>query len=217
MGGGVPPRPPTCRARAGADAGARTAGRSARRNGRSRGPFVRAHEAVLGQIAGVVRSPVGRQAPCDRRRQDTLMDEKQANARYLQALREHWIFVPVAVAVALAVAGALAYAQLADRRYEASADVLVSQSLPTHAVGVTRPTRERLRPQRRNGRSADEASAGGGTSPQHHAGLGAFGQSGVRNEAATQGFSRMRRRATRGSGAIHSASPGFGLPSEQRK
>jgi capsular polysaccharide biosynthesis protein len=52
------------------------------------------------------------------------MDERQVNSRYLLALREHWIYIPVAIA--LAIAGALAYTQVAQERYEANADILVS-------------------------------------------------------------------------------------------
>lgn len=52
------------------------------------------------------------------------MDERKENARHLLALRQHWIYV--VVAVALSVAGAAAYTQVAKKQYEASADVLVS-------------------------------------------------------------------------------------------
>jgi capsular polysaccharide biosynthesis protein/Mrp family chromosome partitioning ATPase len=62
------------------------------------------------------------------------MDEQRANARYLRALREHWIYVPFAIA--LAVAGAVVYSQVADERYEASADVLVSPVSSDTLVGL---------------------------------------------------------------------------------
>ena len=52
------------------------------------------------------------------------MEEKQAQVRYLQALREHWPYI--AITVALAIAAAAAYVGVAEKRYEASADVLVS-------------------------------------------------------------------------------------------
>jgi capsular polysaccharide biosynthesis protein len=45
-------------------------------------------------------------------------------ARYAAALREHWIYV--LLTVALAVVGAAAYVQLAEKRYEATAEVFVA-------------------------------------------------------------------------------------------
>jgi Mrp family chromosome partitioning ATPase len=50
--------------------------------------------------------------------------ERRGAGRYFQALREHWPFV--IGTVALAVTAALAYAVLADKRYEAQADILVT-------------------------------------------------------------------------------------------
>ena len=61
------------------------------------------------------------------------MDEKQS-ARYLLAIREHWIYV--AAATVLAIAAAATYAVLADERYEATADVLVSPVSSDTLVGL---------------------------------------------------------------------------------
>ena len=62
------------------------------------------------------------------------MDEKQADARYLRALREHWVYI--VVALALAVGAALAYTQAAEPRYEANADVLISPVTSDTLVGL---------------------------------------------------------------------------------
>ena len=51
-------------------------------------------------------------------------DERQGTARYLQALAQHWPFI--LGSVALAVVTAVAYLLVADRRYEAHADILVT-------------------------------------------------------------------------------------------
>jgi capsular exopolysaccharide synthesis family protein len=51
-------------------------------------------------------------------------DERQGAARYLQALREHWLLI--ASLAAIAVFAAAAYSLTAPKRYEASTDVLVS-------------------------------------------------------------------------------------------
>ena len=62
------------------------------------------------------------------------MDERQADARYLRALREHWVYI--VVTLALAVGAALAYTQAAEPRYEANADVLVSPVTSDTLVGL---------------------------------------------------------------------------------
>jgi tyrosine-protein kinase len=51
-------------------------------------------------------------------------DERQGAARYLHALREHWLLILGIVVVA--VAAAVAYSLLAEKRYEAEADILVT-------------------------------------------------------------------------------------------
>jgi capsular polysaccharide biosynthesis protein len=50
--------------------------------------------------------------------------ERRGGTRYIRSLREHWPFIGLTVIVALVAA--FAYASLADKRYEASADILVS-------------------------------------------------------------------------------------------
>jgi receptor protein-tyrosine kinase len=50
--------------------------------------------------------------------------ERQGTARYLQALAQHWPFIAGSVVIALAAA--IAFLALADRRYEAHADLLVA-------------------------------------------------------------------------------------------
>jgi capsular polysaccharide biosynthesis protein len=50
--------------------------------------------------------------------------ERRGGTRYIRSLREHWPFIALTVIVALVAA--FAYASLADKRYEASADILVS-------------------------------------------------------------------------------------------
>ena len=62
------------------------------------------------------------------------MAVRQADARYLRALREHWVYI--AVTLALAVGGALAYTQAAEPRYEANADILVSPVTSDTLVGL---------------------------------------------------------------------------------
>jgi non-specific protein-tyrosine kinase len=49
--------------------------------------------------------------------------EREGAARYLQALREHWLLI--ALLVVVAVGAAAAYALTAEKRYEAGVDVLV--------------------------------------------------------------------------------------------
>jgi capsular exopolysaccharide synthesis family protein len=51
-------------------------------------------------------------------------DERQGGARYLVALREHWLLVVAIVVVA--VSAAIAYSNAAEKRYEAEADILVT-------------------------------------------------------------------------------------------
>jgi capsular exopolysaccharide synthesis family protein len=51
-------------------------------------------------------------------------EERQGAARYLHALREHWLLILGIVVVA--VAAAIAYSLLAPKRYEAEADILVT-------------------------------------------------------------------------------------------
>ena len=51
-------------------------------------------------------------------------DERQGATRYLDAIREHWLLI--AVLVAAAVAAAAAYSFMAAKRYEASADLVVT-------------------------------------------------------------------------------------------
>src|SRR5688500_5018933 len=51
-------------------------------------------------------------------------DGRQGSARYLRALREHWLLI--AALVVLSVSAAIAYSVTADRRYEAGADILVT-------------------------------------------------------------------------------------------
>jgi polysaccharide biosynthesis transport protein len=52
------------------------------------------------------------------------VEDREGPARYLQALRDHWLLIVTFVAVA--VAAAVAYSVLATPRYEASADILVT-------------------------------------------------------------------------------------------
>ena len=52
------------------------------------------------------------------------MDDRQGSARYLDAVRHHWLLV--AVIVLAGVGAALAYSLTAEKRYEASTDVLVT-------------------------------------------------------------------------------------------
>lgn len=54
--------------------------------------------------------------------------------QYGRALREHWMYL--VIAVTLAVAGALAYTHFAKSRYEASADILVSPVSSDALIGV---------------------------------------------------------------------------------
>jgi capsular exopolysaccharide synthesis family protein len=51
-------------------------------------------------------------------------DERREGSRYLDALRQHWRLIAVLVVIAVAVAGL--YSVTAAKRYEASADLLVS-------------------------------------------------------------------------------------------
>jgi receptor protein-tyrosine kinase len=53
-----------------------------------------------------------------------MADDRQGSARYLDAIRNHWLVV--ALVVLAAVGAAVAYSLLAEKRYEASADVLVT-------------------------------------------------------------------------------------------
>jgi capsular polysaccharide biosynthesis protein len=62
------------------------------------------------------------------------MDDNQRDPHYLEALREHWMIV--AVAVVLAIAGAVAFTHVATPRYEASTDVLVSPIPSGTLVGL---------------------------------------------------------------------------------
>jgi capsular polysaccharide biosynthesis protein/Mrp family chromosome partitioning ATPase len=57
--------------------------------------------------------------------------DRVLGARYAAAFREHWIYV--VLTVALAVAGAAAYVQLAEERYEATAEVSVA-TVPADAL-----------------------------------------------------------------------------------
>jgi polysaccharide biosynthesis transport protein len=50
--------------------------------------------------------------------------QQQGTARYVQALRQHWPYI--LISMVLAVAAAVAYSAVAEKRYEAEADVLVT-------------------------------------------------------------------------------------------
>ena len=62
------------------------------------------------------------------------MDESQDHLRYLLAIQERWVFI--SLAVLLAIGGAIAYSELKEDRYEASADVLVSPVGADTLVGL---------------------------------------------------------------------------------
>jgi len=55
---------------------------------------------------------------------DAMHGERRGAGRYFQALREHWPFI--IGTVALAVGAALAYSVLAEKRYDAEVDILVT-------------------------------------------------------------------------------------------
>ena len=61
-------------------------------------------------------------------------DEREGAARYLQALREHWLLVLLLVAVA--VGAAVFYSATAQKRYEASTDILVTPVSSSDATFV---------------------------------------------------------------------------------
>jgi non-specific protein-tyrosine kinase len=66
----------------------------------------------------------------------TFTDEQQGAARYLQAMRAHWLLITTFVV--LAVGASLAYSTTAQKRYDASADVLITpvSSDDTTFIGV---------------------------------------------------------------------------------
>ena len=74
-------------------------------------------------------------------------DEREGAARYLQALREHWLLVLTVVAAAVGVA--ILYSATAQKRFEARTDVLVtpvSSSDPTFVgIGLLRESSDQSR------------------------------------------------------------------------
>src|SRR5918999_1516908 len=75
--------------------------------------------------------------------------DRQGTARYLTALREHWLLIAVLVVIAVAAAAASAFT--AEKRYEAETDILVTPVSATDETFLNIDVlRESLDPQSRS-------------------------------------------------------------------